>query len=194
MSEIPECDGVEGAECETAISASLGMTGKPLVPDQNGKRFCRTCNDFIPVEKFNKTGSRRFYCQYHVRTLFRKRGPLQLASINLRKRLRRDIKQLFGQKAIKLSQNQILALLEQNNKTLEDYHEVCLLPRVPAEPVTSANVFLATKEQHQFLLALYKMTGETSVYQRSIKTMVDENMAVATTSVAVATTSDLCTP
>ena len=190
MSEIPECDGVEGP----VNPGCLGVKGKPLIPDQDGKRFCRVCNDFMPLEKFDKTGARRFYCSYHIRTIFRKRGPVQLASINLRKRLRRDITRLFNKKAIKLSQSQIQVLLEDHKKTVGDYHKLYLLPKDPEEPVTPSNVFLATQQQHQFLLALYKMTGETSVYQRSIKTMVDEKMAVATTSVAVATTSDLCTP
>ena len=154
----------------------------PAIPDHDGKRFCRTCNDFMPVEKFDKAGPRRFYCAFHIRTVFRKRGIMQLASINLRKRLRRDITSLFDKKAIKLSQSQILTLLEQQKKTVEDYHEVCLLPRDPAEPVTPVNVFLTTKKQRHFLIALYRMTGESDSYQQSIKNMAGD------------TTSDLCIP
>ena len=156
--------------------------GMPAIPDCDGKRFCRTCNEFMALNQFDKTGPRCFYCSFHVRTIFRKRGIIQLVSINLRKRLRRDITRLFNKKAIKLSQSQILTLLEQQKKTVEDYHEVCLLPRDPAEPVTPANVFLATKEQRHFLIALYRMTGESDSYQQSIKNM------------AVDTTSDLCIP
>jgi hypothetical protein len=150
----------------------------PAIPDYDGKRFCRTCDNFMPLDKFDRTGPRRFYCSFHVRTIFRKRGIIQLASINLRKRLRRDITRLFNKKAIKLSQSQILTLLEQQKKTVEDYHEVCLLPRDPAEPVTPTNVFLATKEQRHFLIALYRMTGEPDAYQQSIKNMAAEAIQV----------------
>jgi hypothetical protein len=179
MPGIPECNGGKGPECEPAFSDCAGRKGKPAIPDHDGKRFCRICDDFIPVEKFDRTTPRRFYCTFHIRTVFRKRGIVQLASINLRKRLRRDITRLFKKKVIKLSQSQIQGLLEEHKKTVEDYHKLYLLPRNPEEPVTPANVFLATKQQHQFLLALYKMTGQTDDYQRSIKAMSDENAAMS---------------
>ena len=73
---------------------------KKAVPDCNGKQFCHACHTFLPVTKIEKTGPRRYYCAVHIWSLFRKRGIKELAVINLRKRLRRDLIGLFGKAVI----------------------------------------------------------------------------------------------
>ena len=151
------------------------MLKMPGVPDCDGKRYCRACNAFLPLEKFDKTGPRRFYCAFHIRSLFRRRGIKQLASINLRKRLRRDLIGLFGKGVIQITQSELLLLIAQANKTVDNYHELCMLPCNPHNPVTPANVFLATKEQRKFLVALYQLTGDISEYQRGVQIMSNQN-------------------
>ena len=145
------------------------------VPDCDGKRFCRACDAFLPVEKFERTGPRRYYCAVHIRSLFRKRGIKELAVINLRKRLRRDLIGLFGKAVIQISQAELLSLIAQAKKTPEDYHQLCMLPCDPQVPVTTDNVFLATKEQRKFLVALYQLTGDMSEYKRGATCIHGEN-------------------
>lgn len=145
------------------------------VPDCDGKRFCRACNTFLPVDRFEKTGPRRYYCAFHIRSLFRKRGIKELAAINLRKRLRRDLIRVFGEAAIRMTHTELLLLIAQANKTPDDYHELCMLPCNPKAPITPENVFLATKEQRKFLVALYQMTEDVSEYKRGVQLMHAKN-------------------
>ena len=46
------------------------------MPDCDGIRFCSACDTFLPVNRFEKTGQRRYYCAVHIRTLFCKRGHI----------------------------------------------------------------------------------------------------------------------
>ena len=141
---------------------------KKAVPDCDGKRFCRACDTFLPVDRFEKTGPRRSYCAVHIRSLFRKRGIKELAVINLCKRLRRDLIGLFGKAVIHITQAELLSLIAQAKKTPDDYHQLCMHPCNPKAPITPGNVFLATKEQRRFLVALYQMTGDMSEYKRGV--------------------------
>ena len=152
---------------------------KKAVPDCDGKRFCRACDTFLPVDRFEKTGPRRYYCAVHIRSLFRKRGIKELAVINLRKRLRRDLIGLFGKAVIHITQAELLSLIAQAKKTPDDYHQLCMLPCNPKAPITPGNVFLATKEQRRFLVVLYQMTGDMSEYKRGVTCIHgDENTPV----------------
>ena len=151
------------------------MSKMPAVPDCDGKRYCRACKAFLPVDKFDKTGPRRYYCAFHMQSLFRRRGIKELAAINLRKRLRRDLIRYFGEAAIRMTHAELLLLIAQANKTPEDYHELCMLPCNLKAPITPENVFLATKEQRKFLVALYQMTGDVSEYKQGVQLMHAKN-------------------
>ena len=154
------------------------MLKMPAVPDCDGKRYCRACNAFLPVDKFEKSGPRCFYCAFHLRSLFRRRSIKQLAAINLRKRLRRDLIGLFGEAVIRLTHTELLHLIAQANKTPDDYHELCMLPCNPKAPITPENVFLATKEQRKFLVALYRMTGDITEYKQGVQLINANNPVV----------------
>ena len=114
------------------------------VPDCDGKRFCRACNEFLPVDRFEKTGPRRYYCAVHIRSLFRKRGIKELAVINLRKRLRRDLIGLFGKAVIQITQAELLSLIAQAKKTPDDYHQLCMLPCNPNAPINLSRALATT--------------------------------------------------
>jgi hypothetical protein len=147
----------------------------PAVPDCDGKRYCRACKAFLPVDKFDKTGPRRYYCAFHMQSLFRRRGIKELAAINLRKRLRRDLVALFGEAVIRMTHAELMHLIAQANKTPSDYHELCMLPCNPEAPITPENVFLATREQRKFLVALYQMTNDVAEYTRGVQRMIANN-------------------
>ena len=149
ISQSKSCSLFQGAQ------ACFSKKMQKAVPDCDGKRFCRACDNFLPVDRFEKTGPRRYYCAVHIRSLFCKRGIKELAVINLRKRLRRDLIGLFGEAVIQITQAELLSLISQANKTPDDYHQLCMLPCNPNAPITPKNVFLATKEQRKFLVALY---------------------------------------
>ena len=156
------------------------MSKMPAVPDCDGKRYCRACKAFLPVDKFDKTGPRRYYCAFHMQSLFRRRGIKELAAINLRKRLRRDLVALFGEAVIRMTHAELMHLIAQANKTPSDYHEPelcqCMLPgQLGKAPITPENVFLATKEQRKFLVALYQMTGDVSEYKQGVQLMHAKN-------------------
>ena len=145
------------------------MFKMPTVPDCDGKRYCRACQSFLAVDKFEKTGPRRFYCAFHIRSLFRKRGVNELATINLCKCLRRDLIALSGKAVIHMTHEELLGLIDQAKKTPSDYHELCLLPYDPQSPVTPKNVLLASKEQRRFLVSLYQMTGDVCQYKQAVQ-------------------------
>ena len=142
------------------------------IPDCDGRRYCRACDTFLPLDKFDQAGPRRYYCAAHMKSLFRTRGVPELAAINLRKRLRRDLVALVGEATIHMSHGELLSLIAQANKTPADYHDLCMLPRDPTSPVTPANVFLATPTERKFLLALHRMQQDVLHYKQEVAGMV----------------------
>ena len=72
----------------------------------------------------------------------------ELAAINLRKRLCRDLIALAGETTIRMTHADLMSLIVQVNKTPADYHDLCMLPGDLTCPVAPANVFFATPAQH----------------------------------------------
>ena len=142
------------------------------IPECNGRRYCCACNTFLPLNKFDQAGPRLYYCAAHMKSLFRTRGVPELAAINLRKRLRRDLVALVGEATIRMSYGELLSLIAQANKTPADYHNLCMLPRDPTSPVTPANVFFTTPMQRKFLLALHRMQRDVCRYKQEVAGMV----------------------
>ena len=143
------------------------------IPDCDGKRYCRACDAFLSLDKF-EGGPRRYYCAAHLKALFRTRGMPELAAINLRKRLRRDLIALAGKATISMTHADLMSLIAQANKTPANYHELCMLPRDPTCPVTPANVFFATPMQRRFLIALHRMQHNVSRYKEEVISMLPQ--------------------
>ena len=141
------------------------------IPDCDGRRYCRACDSFLPLDKFGQAGPRRYYCTAHMKSLFHTRGVPELAAINLRKRLRRDLIALVGEATIRMSHGELLALIAEANKSPGDYHELCMLPRDPMSPVTPANAFFATPIQRKFLLTLHRMQQDVGRYKQEVAGM-----------------------
>ena len=136
---------------------------------------CFATDTFLPVNRFEKTRLRCYYCTVHIRSLFCKRGIKELAVINLSELLRLDLIGLFGKAVIQITQAELLSLIAQVKKTPKDYHQLFMLPCDPQVPVTTDNVFLATKEQCKFLVALYQLTGDMSEYKLGVTCIHGEN-------------------
>jgi hypothetical protein len=143
----------------------------PLIPDCDGRRYCRACDCFLTVDKFDRAGPRRYYCAAHMKSLFRTRGVPELAAINLRKRLRRDLIALGGEATIRMTHAELMSLIARANKTPADYHELCMLPSDPMRPVTPANAFFATPTQRKFLIAMHRMEHDVSRYKQEVAGM-----------------------
>ena len=59
-SEVEESGCVNPDDLEVVNSSKL-----TAVPDRNGVRFCRVCNEFLPIYAF-PTGQRRYTCKTHL--------------------------------------------------------------------------------------------------------------------------------
>ena len=140
----------------------------PAVPDCNGVRFCRVCNEFLPICEFPK-GQKRYTCKTHLwmrvgrnatKALMAKPRKRLLTSIwnNCYKDVRR-LARCLGLDALNpaqtLTQTDIgsildaWAALEPERSQLPE--PMAVVPMNLLEPLSTTNAALVTKDGRQYL-------------------------------------------
>ena len=108
----------KGDESATAQCLSSLPDKLPPVPDIDGQRWCRACQDILPVSAF-PNGKRRYLCRRHLwERCAKMHKHRKLSDMNQRhvyrlwRRCWLDAKMSFGQRGITLLQKQIAQMLE----------------------------------------------------------------------------------
>ena len=146
-----------------------------VVPDLDGRRYCRVCQDFLPLTAFPR-GQRRFTCRAHLWQRIGKRAQQKLSDKPRKKLLARMWMQLwkdrrvFGQTVVALKQADINALLEAflGGSADQPLGELTVLPRDPSVPVSNGNAVLVMKQARRELLAGYRQ-HEAGTYQSKLQ-------------------------
>jgi len=146
-----------------------------VVPDLDGRRYCRVCQDFLPLTAFPR-GQRRFTCQAHLWQRIGKRAQQKLSDKPRKKLLARMWMQLWkdqrvvGQTVVALKQADINTLLEAHLGSSSDKPKggLTVLPRDPSVPVSSGNTVLVMKQARRELLAGYRQ-HEAGTYQSKLQ-------------------------
>jgi hypothetical protein len=163
-SEVEESGCVNPDDPEVVNSSKL-----TTVPDCNGVRFCRVCNEFLPICAF-PTGQRRYTCKTHLwmrvgikaqKKLFAKPRKKLLSSIwnNCYKDGRR-LARCLGLDALNLSptltQAEIASMLDagaalEPQRSQLGVDQMAVLPVNLMAPLSTENAALVTKSQRQRL-------------------------------------------
>ena len=146
-------------------------TKHPRVPDRDGRRFCRVCNDFLPVSAF-PSGQRRYTCRAHLwervgrpakQTLLAKPRKCLLARLWMQ--CYKD-RRVFGHARVALTQAELDAMLVAAGAGAAKF---AVLPRDPRQPISRDNAVLVSQEDRRALLALAR--------RRALDTVAEPNYA-----------------
>ena len=131
------------------------LANLPREPDRDGRRFCRVCNDYLPLVAF-PTGQRRYTCRTHLWERVG-RPAKQTLLAKPRKRLLSHLwmqcykdRLVFGHAHVRLTQAELNTLLETVG---EGVTELAVLPKDPRKPMSRDNAVLASQEARRSLLA-----------------------------------------
>ena len=140
-------------------SKVMNVLSKPTkVPDLNGVRFCRVCNEFLPIDMF-PIGQRRFTCRPHLWERIGKKSRKALL-LKPRKRLLasiwtrcyKDARMIGLSLVLKQADiDRILDTIEEQGPNL-CIDEVALVPRELSVPMSKENTALVSKQERQALL------------------------------------------
>ena len=185
-SEVEESGCVNPDDLEVVNSSKL-----TTVPDCNGVRFCRVCNEFLPICAF-PTGQRRYTCKTHLwmrvgikaqKKLFAKLRKKLLSSIwnNCYKDGRR-LARCLGLDALNLSptltQAEIASMLDagaalEPQRSQLGVDQMAVLPINLMAPLSTENAALVTKAQRQSLFARLRSVHKFLKAKRSEGKPVD---------------------
>ena len=166
------CPGLFSSRARSRLAA---------VPDHDGLRFCRFCEDFLPITEFPR-GQRRYTCRMHhwertgrkaKKTLLTKPGKKLLNRIWMQCYKDRVV---FGQHRVELTQADIGALIDSDQRARVDSdqrarvdpdncplrdsepptNELIVLPKDTRKPISRENAMLASKEVRRELLRSFR--------------------------------------
>ena len=132
------------------------------VPDPDGLRFCRVCQDLLPLSRF-AADQKRFICRIctwkrtgkPARTKYRER----LAHIQRLWSMCYLYRAAFDQPRVGITQTDIARLLEAGSFTVSDANKLAVMPPDPRLPMGKENAVLVTREQRRTLLNMLAAGG-----------------------------------
>ncbi len=140
--------------------------------EETGKRFCISCDAFIDKEKFFP-GQRRYKCRFHFKQARKeivKSTPTKRAINTLRSKAHQDMRR-FNQPKMIMGVSDITTLL--TPEQLEDFSNVAIMPRDPAEPLSLKNAAVISTVHRSSIMALWKGHRNAAEYKRTIDDILD---------------------
>jgi hypothetical protein len=143
----------------------------PRERDRDGKRFCRMCDDYLPLAAF-PAGQRRYACRTHLWQRVGRPAKRKMLAKPQKRLLSRLWMQcykdrlVFGHARVELTQAELAGLLEAaaagDNASAS---ELAVLPKDPRMPLSLGNAVLASREARAKMLARARLdaNAETSV-------------------------------
>lgn len=135
----------------------------PAVPDHDGTRFCRGCQEFLPVSRF-PAGQRVYACKQHVlERIYRARrlrlaDPARKAAEKLWNQCYSDARELGL--ALRLRQADIAKLAGAAQAlSAQTADGLAVLPEDITADISGANAELVSRRLRRELLALFRADG-----------------------------------
>ena len=121
--------------------ATSPRTSLPLVPDLNGRRYCKLCEATLPLAAF-PAGKRRYLCRQHLLDRHKRPARQRVRSDALRrqadleqKRCYHDAKRVFRQPRVALLLRDMREILAAESNSC-----MCFVPVDPIRPLARDNV------------------------------------------------------
>ena len=132
----------------------------PRERDRDGKRFCRMCDDYLPLAAF-PAGQRRYACRTHLWERVGRPAKRKMLAKPQKRLLSRLWMQcykdrlVFGHARVELTQAELAALLGAAAAAGDDEtaSELAVLPKDPRMPLSLSNAVLASREERAKMLA-----------------------------------------
>lgn len=142
----------------------------PRERDRDGKRFCRMCDDYLPLAAF-PAGQRRYACRTHLWQRVGRPAKRKMLAKPQKRLLSRLWMQcykdrlVFGHARVELTQAELAGLLEAAAGDDETASELVVVPKDPRRPLSLSNAVLASREARAKMLARARLVAnaETSV-------------------------------
>lgn len=127
--------------------------------DRDGERFCRMCNDYLPLAAF-PAGQRRYACRTHLWERVGRPAKRKMLAKPQKRLLSRLWMQcykdrlVFGHPRVELTQAELAALLGAAAAGGDETaSELAVLPKDPRMPLSLSNAVLASREERAKMLA-----------------------------------------
>ena len=132
----------------------------PRERDRDGKRFCRMCDDYLPLAAF-PAGQRRYACRTHLWERVGRPAKRKMLAKPQKRLLSRLWMQcykdrlVFGHASVELTQAELAALLGAAEAAGDDEtaSELAVLHKDPRMPLSLSNAVLASREERAKMLA-----------------------------------------
>ena len=131
----------------------------PRERDRAGERFCRMCNDYLPLAAF-PAGQRRYACRTHLWERVGRPAKRKMLAKPQKRLLSRLWMQcykdrlVFGHARVELTQAELAALLGAAAAGGDETaSELAVLPKDPRMPLSLSNAVLASREERAKMLA-----------------------------------------
>ena len=132
----------------------------PRERDRDGKRFCRMCDDYLPLAAF-PAGQRRYACRTHLWERVGRPAKRKMLAKPQKRLLSRLWMQCYkdrlelGHARVELTQAELAALLGAAAAAGDDEtaSELAVLPKDPRMPLSLSNAVLASREELAKMLA-----------------------------------------
>ena len=142
---------------------------QPLPDPPCGMRFCRKCEEFLPISAF-PNGPRRYRCRLHTVDYSnpkvkakRLADPVQKAVYQIWQVSWEDSKFLMDKKGIRISQPEIRKIF--HNLGIEPTLKHRIVPMKPRELLTPENVRVVSSEDRKAFMACWRAVHRVSIPQ-----------------------------
>jgi len=133
----------------------------------SGKRLCLKCNKLHSMESF-RPNTKEHICikHYRERRLRIALGtPEKRAFNSITNRARTDMR-AFGQPKLFLQRKALLKMLRKDQ--IQNFSQVCVIPRRPDEVLTLENMVIVDASQRRYIMDGWKQTKDKNQYQRDL--------------------------
>jgi hypothetical protein len=143
------------------------MARSGTFPDApEGLRFCKGCNEFLPIDRFHAKAGSRFECKTHLAERRAKYTSTPVAEITATVKIWRfflvDCKTVWGHGKAGVSQKVIRSLLQ--DKKTSRYDDLRIVPLDPQGEWQAGNFTLVSVYARRHLVKAFRMKG-SDAYQ-----------------------------
>jgi hypothetical protein len=152
----------------TALMTAEKSFIKPIVT----LRYCKKCNDLLPIHLFKPDNKRKYTCIPHIRAERRHNilgTPIRRAFNGLRCRARDDsIK--FGHNQLKITRKHVISML--TTEHISNFSAYSLIPLRPDVPLADDNAVIVQSDLRRFVVNKWRENKDSDQYEQNLRSLI----------------------